>query len=326
MKAPWLDLAKFFSVLLCSLLLNLPLYFFKYGSTGIISFSLIVSSIYIPVAVLEVFRYYSIIPGFSAGQPLVRRLKIAFILTLPFFIANVVDEFFPKIVYHGAFRTETFASVGGLLYGMLTGLLIFPREAKIKPKAKMVRKYWTRTGLVLGIVFGTVAFLTGGLTLQALLHGLFVVLAFDLGLGLGLFLGQHVNDWLQALEPTFDLLRRMAQILFAFAAGFVIIVLLFASFFAGAWRLQGARSFVGISETPTLSTFIYFSLLTATTVGSNIVPHSNLTRGLKGLESILALAWTLVVFAAISVQFVNVNREDLTQSNPSVRKEERDSE
>ena len=324
MKAPWLDLAKFFGVLSCSLLLNLPLYFFKYGTTGIISFSLIVSSIYIPVAVLEVFRYYSIIPGFSGGQTLIRRLKIAYILTLTFFIANVADEFFPRIVYHGEFRTETFASVGGLLYGMLTGLLIFRRDAKIKPKAKVVRKYWTRLGLVLGIVFGTVTLLTSSPSFSTLLHGLFVMLAFDLGLGVGLVLGQNVNDWLEALEPTFALLRRMARTLIAYAAGFLIIILLFASFFAAAWRLQGARSFAGISETPTLSTFIYFSLLTATTVGSDIVPRSHLTRTLIGLESVVALAWTLVVFAALSVRFMDFIHAGPTPSDPSSQKEEQD--
>jgi hypothetical protein len=326
MKVPWLDLAKFFGVLAGSLLFNLPLYLFKYGTTGIVSFCLIISSIYIPVAVLEVLRYYAILPGFSSGQSLNRRLKIAFILTLPFFIANVVDEFFPRIIYHGEFRTETFASVGGLLYGMLIGLLIFSPDAKIKTKAKMVRRYWTRIGLVLGIVFGTITLFTSGISHLALLHGLFVMLAFELGLGLGLQLGLHLNEWLEALEPTFELLRRMARILFAYAGGFLIIVLLFASFFAAAWRLQGARSFQGVSETPSFTTFIYFSLLTATTVGSDIVPRSHLTRTLIGLESVVALAWTLVVFAAISVQLADIAHGGTMQPDPSTRKEEQDSE
>jgi len=103
-------------------------------------------------------------------------------------------------------------------------------------------------------------------------------------------------------------------------------VIMFASFFAAAWKLEGAGAFLGISEKPTLTTFIYFSLLMATTVGSEIVPHSLLTRALAGLESIVALTWTLVVFAAISVQFADAARASPTQPDPSTQKEERDPE
>jgi Ion channel len=327
MKALWLDLAKFFAVLSGSLLLNLPLYLFKYGTTGIFTFCLIISSIYIAVAVLEVFRYYTVFPGFTTDQSFERRLKIAFILTLPFFVANVADEFFPRYVYGGAFRTETFAGVGGVLYGMLIGFLINPTDARLGRKARIVRKHWTRIGLVLGVVFGFLSFFANGLSVRAALHGLSVTFAFELGLGLGLLLGHNLNDWIEALEPTFELLRRMARTLFAYAAGFLVIVLLFASFFGAAWKFEGAKSFQGISASPTLTTFIYFSLLTATTVGyGDIAPRSNLTRALTGLETIVALAWTLVVFAAISVQFADSVRVGPSQSNSSTREEEQDSE
>ena len=322
MKAPWPDIAKFFAVLSGSLLLNLPIYLFKYGNTGLISFCLIIGSIYMAVAVLEVFRHYAVFAGFSAGQSFERRLNIAFILTLPFFIANVADEFFPKYVYGGAFRTETFAAVGGLLFGMLIGLLINPSDVRLKRKARIVRKHWTRIGLVLGAVFGSLAFLLSGFSTRALLHGLIVTLSFEGSLGVGLLLGHNVNGWIEALEPTFKLLHRMARTLFAYAAGFVVIVLLFASFFGAAWKIEGAESFLGVSERPTLMTFIYFSLVTATTVGyGDIAPSSLLTRALTGLESIVALAWTLVVFAAISVRFVDTVHAEPTQSTTPIREE-----
>ena len=90
----------------------------------------------------------------------------------------------------------------------------------------------------------------------------------------------------------------------AFAVGYLTIILLFSTFFAGVWRLQGSEAFVGLSTDPGLSAFLYFSLVTATTIGyGDIVPHSGLARCLAGVEAISCLAWTLVVFAALSVQF-----------------------
>jgi hypothetical protein len=52
--------------------------------------------------------------------------------------------------------------------------------------------------------------------------------------------------------------------------------------------------------------FLYFSLVTATTIGyGDIISHSASARTLVGVESLVSLAWTLVVFAALSVQFAN---------------------
>jgi hypothetical protein len=47
---------------------------------------------------------------------------------------------------------------------------------------------------------------------------------------------------------------------------------------------------------------------------------------LIGIESVIALAWTLVVFAAISVQLADIAHEGTMQSDPSKQKEEQDSE
>lgn len=126
------------------------------------------------------------------------------------------------------------------------------------------------------------------------------------GLWLGLMLGNNVNQWIVALRPTFRLLRRMGRTLVAFAVGYLAIVTIFSTLFAAVWRLAGAESFAGLPASPTMPTFMYFSLVTATTVGyGDIVPKSAPARSLTGLESIASLAWTLVVFAALAVRFAS---------------------
>ena len=98
----------------------------------------------------------------------------------------------------------------------------------------------------------------------------------------------------------------MGRILSAFAVGYVAIVVLFATYYGAIWRLQGAGAFAGIPGDPGFAVFPYFSLVTATTVGyGDIVPQSLAARSVTGLESLVCLAWTLVVFAALSVRFAN---------------------
>jgi hypothetical protein len=66
-----------------------------------------------------------------------------------------------------------------------------------------------------------------------------------------------------------------------------------------------------------MPTFMYFSLVTATTIGyGDIVPKSALAKSLAGLQSITALGWTLVVFAVLSLQFAEATHADASRAEP----------
>jgi CBS domain containing-hemolysin-like protein len=108
-------------------------------------------------------------------------------------------------------------------------------------------------------------------------------------------------------RATFQLLRQLGRTLSAFAAGYITIVILFATFYGAIWRFQGSVALAGIPKNPDFAVFLYFSLVTATTIGyGDIIPQSLAARTVTGIESLVCLGWTLVVFAALSVRFANV--------------------
>jgi hypothetical protein len=193
-----------------------------------------------------------------------------FMCTLPSFVANVLSAFSPA--------------------------LYLPQVTDLR--------YWIKSGVVFALALGCAVYFVGGRSAVALINGSGAALVYVAGLWLGLMLGTNVNRWIVALKPTFQLLRRMGRTLTAFAVGYLAIVTIFATLFAAVWRLAGPDWFAGLPARPAMPTFVYFSLVTATTVGyGDIVPKSALARSLAGLESIVSLAWTLVVFAALSVRF-----------------------
>ena len=188
-----------------------------------------------------------------------------FMCTLPSFVANVLSAFSPA--------------------------LYLPQVTDLR--------YWIKSGVVFALALGCAVYFVGGRSAVALINGSGAALVYLAGLWLGLMLGTNVNRWIVALKPTFQLLRRMGRTLTAFAVGYLAIVTIFATLFAAVWRLAGPDWFAGLPARPAMPTFVYFSLVTATTVGyGDIVPKSALARSLAGLESIVSLAWTLVVFAA----------------------------
>jgi hypothetical protein len=135
------------------------------------------------------------------------------------------------------------------------------------------------------------------------------------GLWAGLPLGNRIK--VVALQPTFQLLRKLSPTLVAFAAGYVAIVIVFSTFYAFVWRVGKEDSFGGLTDSPTMPTFMYFSLVTVTTIGyGDIVPKSALARSLAGLQSITALGWTLVVFPVLSLRFAEASHADASRAEP----------
>ena len=293
MRATWLGKSvKLIGGLLLSLLLNLPIDLYRNGRDNAVILGFAIATPFVGIAVLEFLRHAGRLQKFLAQRSFDGMILRTFMCTLPSFVANVLSAFSPALY------------LGGLQFGMLVGLLtVAPFATLDRPQVTDLR-YWIKSGAVFALALGCAVYFVGGRSAAALINASGAALVYLAGLWLGLMLGTNVNRWIVALKPTFQLLRRMGRTLTAFAVGYLAIVTIFATLFAAVWRLAGPDSFAGLPARPAMPTFVYFSLVTATTVGyGDIVPKSALARSLAGLESIVSLAWTLVVFAALSVRF-----------------------
>ncbi|HLM98560.1 MAG TPA: ion channel [Bryobacteraceae bacterium] len=293
MRAIWLGKSlKLVGALLASLFLNLPIDLYRNGRNDVMVLGSAIAIPFVGVGVLEFLRHSGRLRNFLAQRSFDGMLVRTFMCTLPSFVANVIAAFSPTLYS------------GGLQYGMLVGLLtVAPYATLDRPQITDLR-YWMKSGVAIAVALGGLIYFLGGRSAAALIHALGSALVYLAGLWLGLMLGNNVNKWIVALQPTFQLLRVMGTTLMAFAVGYFAIVTVFSTLFAAVWRLAGSDSFAGLPASPALPTFMYFSLVTATTVGyGDIVPKSAIARSLTGLEAIVSLAWTLVVFAALSVRF-----------------------
>jgi hypothetical protein len=293
MSATWLGKSvKLIGALLASLLLNLPVDLYRNGRDDVVILGFAIIAPFVGVAVLELLRHTGRLQKFLAQRSFDGMLLTTFLCTLPWFVGNVLSAFSLALY------------PGGLQFGMLAGLLTVAPYATLDRPQVTDHRYWIKSGVAFALASGGAVYFVGGRSATALVNASGVALAYLAGLWLGLMLGTSVNRWIVALKPTFQLLRKMGRTLVAFAIGYLAIVTIFATLFAAVWRLAGPDSFAGLPARPTMPTFMYFSLVTATTIGyGDIVPKSAPARSLAGLESIVSLAWTLVVFAALSVRF-----------------------
>ena len=146
---------------------------------------------------------------------------------------NLLPEIVPKVFW------------GGFVWGLAVGLITYAPYATLDHPQISAWRYWVTFGSLFGIGIGITAqylFLAATPRLPCSMVSAMAAASF-LGLWLGLTVGNRANSWIAALEPTFRLLRRMATTLVAFAVGYLAIVILFATFYAAAWRLEGAEAF-----------------------------------------------------------------------------------
>lgn len=126
------------------------------------------------------------------------------------------------------------------------------------------------------------------------------------------FTAVHVVTWfahqLSVLTRLSAYLRILAKPFAWFLVGYIVIIVIFGSWYwaidAGtcAGRLDCKRPFsgAGLGDAPSFADFLYFSLVTAATVGfGDVVPESQVARVACSLEVIVGLAWITVVFAAV---------------------------
>jgi len=290
------DALKLILALIAALLINLPLHVYRDGQRFLASGAIAIGSPFLLIALIEPFRNARRLNHFLEHRSFNGMLFRALLCSLPTFVTNVFGAVSPTLYS------------GGLQFGMMVGLLTPTRYATLDRPNLPNSRYWERNAAVAGIALGAAVFLFGGHDALALAKGLIGALVYAGGLWLGLLLGNLVTQWMAALAPTFQLLRQLGSTLSAFAAGYVAIIILFATFYGAIWRLEGVGALAGASipAKPDFAVFLYFSLVTATTVGyGDIVPQSPAARSVTGIESLVCLAWTLVVFAALSVRFAN---------------------
>jgi hypothetical protein len=292
------DAAKLIGTAMASLLVNLPLHLFKEGPAHAVSWGFAAIAPIILVACSEPFRGVPRFQQFFSERSFNGMLFRAFLLGLSQFFANLVNAVWPS------------ANTAGFQFGMFVGLVTPVPYATLDYPNVTNKSYWKKFGAALGAAF-FILIVAIGRSYHAVIEGIVASLVYVGGLWLGLVLGNHLNQWIAALQPVFRLLKRLGRILTAFAVGYFFIILVFSAFYAAVWRLQGPGAFVGLPQDPGFPTFLYFSLVTATTIGyGDIVPHSALARSLTGIEAVTSLAWTLVVFAAISVQFSLTSKDE----------------
>ena len=114
-------------------------------------------------------------------------------------------------------------------------------------------------------------------------------------------LGAWLKPRLRVLSGVFRILQQMWQALAAFLVGYVGIVLVFACFYAAAWQHNHAGAFQGVvvGATPRFGDFLYFSIVTMSTVGyGDVFPADGVTRTLACFEVVLGVGWVTVVLSA----------------------------
>jgi hypothetical protein len=180
---------------------------------------------------MEPFRQAKRLQGFFAERSF-DGLLLRFLLQLSVFVANLLNAALPTL------------NTAGLQFGMFVGLVTPVPYATLDQPGVANRSYWFKLAIILGTAFGIligllIFLLSGHSYYAAVTSGVAGGVYYAGGLWLGLVLGSRMNQWILALNPVFRLLRRLRKILTAFAVGYLTIILLFSTFFAALWRVQG---------------------------------------------------------------------------------------
>jgi voltage-gated potassium channel Kch len=124
--------------------------------------------------------------------------------------------------------------------------------------------------------------------------------AMMLGIAVGTQWGKHLRPLLWVFEDIFIYLRKMGVYLVGFAVGYLSIAFLFGAWYWSIWKLRGQTSFAGLPGNANFGDFIYFSIVTISTLGyGDVAPASKTTKALVCLEVITGVGWMTVVFATV---------------------------
>ena len=113
--------------------------------------------------------------------------------------------------------------------------------------------------------------------------------------------GAWLKPRITVLGDIFRILRQMWEALAAFLLGYAALVFIFACFYAAGWQYDPVHAFRGVDAVhhPSFADFLYFSVVTMSTVGyGDVIPANAITRALACTEVVLGIGWVTVVLSA----------------------------
>jgi hypothetical protein len=113
--------------------------------------------------------------------------------------------------------------------------------------------------------------------------------------------GAWLKPRIAVLGKVFRILQQMWEALAAFLLGYGVLVFIFACFYAAAWQYEPSTAFRGVDAVhhPSFADFVYFSVVTMSTVGyGDVIPANTITRSLACIEVVLGVGWVTVVLGA----------------------------
>jgi hypothetical protein len=113
--------------------------------------------------------------------------------------------------------------------------------------------------------------------------------------------GAWLKPRIAVLGNIFRILRQMWEALAAFVLGYAALVFIFACFYAAAWQFRPTTAFRGVDAVhhPSFADFVYFSVVTMSTVGyGDVIPANAITRSLACIEVVVGIGWVTVVLSA----------------------------
>lgn len=204
----------------------------------------------------------------------------------------------------------------GIAYGLtapvarrsfITSVLVMPVKGAVREHRGALIGWGLLIGLVLLDAVGSSV--TGRLPYHSILGESvaydLLILCWLCGFWILLLAGYHVSRRVfapifHAFTEALPYLRVMAPSVLGFGAIYLLIVGWFATLYYAIDRVAQSAAFGGVSGTGLHWQFLTYSLMTVTALGhSTIRPTSLWTADLAAAEWLIALGWTVVVFAAV---------------------------
>jgi len=191
-------------------------------------------------------------------------------------------------------------------------------------RSKKMKRYVLFIGLLFLVpTLLSILFKSNGVSAFLLDHP--IVRGIIFGISTGALYSVFIRDWMLPSSKVFgiliDYMRAMFLPISAFFIGYFLILLAFSGIYA-VLAMYDPTAFTGATMPWRLHEYIYYSVITITTVGDpDIFAHTALAKWLTMAEIMLGLMWTTVVLAA-AVGYLQRTFRDLAEKLQSSKKPE----